>query len=501
MSASSIPVFWKDVRSLLKPLTAFLMLQAVYGTGVLVAARFLDGDWLPFTAVGEVTVLTAIAFSQIFGLVAAGYVFAEEDTAGTHVFLHRLATSRARIITEKLAAGVAVLLLMILIQSSLHVIALPFGGLWGVESPLGILDEAMSWITSPAVVAVTLLVACFGSYAIGVLVSLITRQTLVIVVVSYAIETVIYGFGMMAVDDRLFVTWDVAWMNFAVYAPLLLLPLLIAAPGSRFRIPGAASLLAPGRTPISGLLWKSITENSALQVLSLTFLVASIVTPLEPDATLVSAGALLLLLALGTASYSSVEKQGLDCVLYQHPVPRGQLFLAKTGAAALPVLAVAAGVLLFLEGQRTLWFGATLAESAFAYTCAVLMTLTFESAVIALLAAASVTVTTLLLPLGLLSFFSRVADINFVSGGAEARLRASVPGADPVLIFFGFAVPTTLLAIGCLWAARRMATDPAVLTGSPPFRLKWFASHYAIVVAVAFLVTLVWWRAPLSLMS
>ena len=501
MRASRIPVFWKDVRSLLKPLAAFLVLQAVFIVGLMLVFWYWERSWLPFSAFAEVMVLSALGFGQMFGLVAAGYVFAEESTAGTDVFLSRLPASRARINAEKLAAGLAVLALFWLVQAAFHVMALPFGGLWsGDPSSVGIIEELMSWVTSPATVAVTLLGYCVGSYLVGVLISLVTHQTVVIVVAGYAIESIVYGFAMMGVEGGLFITWDMAWLNLIFFAPLFLLPLFVARPGSRFRFPGITSLLSPGSAPIAGLVWKSITENGALQMMSLAFLLAALLVPLDVGADLVTGGALLLLVALGTASYSPVEKQGLDCVLYQHPVPRKHLFWAKTGAALVPLLAVSVGALVFLNRQAPSDVVTVLAYSGFAYSCAVLMTLTFERPIIALLAAVCAIDLGLAPPIGFLAFLEPVRDLGITTAGVTVVLRPSgVPGAEHVVTTLGLAIPATLLGAGCLWLAWRMANNAAVLTGSPRYRLKYFAGRYCAIVAVTFVVTLLSWREGLGL--
>jgi hypothetical protein len=78
-------------------------------------------------------------------------------------------------------------------------------------------------------------------------------------------------------------------------------------------------------------------------------------------------------------------------------------------------------------------------------------------------------------------------------------LRPSgVPGAEPVVTTLGMAIPATLLAAGCLWVAWRMANNAAVLTGSPRYRLRYFASRYSVIVAVTFVVTLLSWRERLG---
>ena len=250
---------------------------------------------------------------------------------------------------------------------------------------------------------------------------------------------------------------------------------------------------------MGGLVWKSVTENSTLQVLSFVFLIGALLAPPDIDPLLAIGVGLLLLVALGTAAYAPVEKQGLDCVLYQHPVPRTQLFLAKTGAALVPVLAVWGGVVVLLDVQTAGEVTAVLAYAAFAYAGAVLMTITFERPIIAMLATICLLDMSLLLPIGLGSFMRRVAGIDFTIAGAMLQVSPSSPGGDRIVVVLGLAVPSMLLAVGSLWAARRMATDPAVLTGAPADRLRSFAGLYAVVVAVSAMATLLWWREPLAM--
>ena len=113
--------------------------------GALLVVWFLDRIWLPLSGVGEVMVLSALGLGQVFALVAAGHVVAEETTAGTDVFLARLPVSRFRLTVEKVAAGSTAVVLLFLLQASFHLVAIPFGGLWSVgSSPVGIMEEAMT---------------------------------------------------------------------------------------------------------------------------------------------------------------------------------------------------------------------------------------------------------------------------------------------------------------------------------------------------------------------
>jgi len=128
------------------------------------------------------------------------------------------------------------------------------------------------------------------------------------------------------------------------------------------------------------------------------------------------------------------------------------------------------------------------------------MTLTFDRAVIALLATISLVTMTLMTPLGVLAFMDSVTGLDITMQGASVRFWAEgLSGTETTVEYLGLAVPSVLLAAGCMWAAWRMATDPAVLTGSPRYRLKLSGRFYARVVAVSFVVTLIWWREPLAM--
>lgn len=96
--------------------------------------------------------------------------------------------------------------------------------------------------------------------------------------------------------------------------------------------------------------------------------------------------------------------QGLVCVVYQHPVPRNHLFWVKAGAAVVPLLAVAAGTLVFWRRDVPPDVTTALVYVGFAHTCAVLMALTLEVPIMALLASVRVVCTSLLVPMGFFGF-------------------------------------------------------------------------------------------------
>ena len=95
-----------------------------------------------------------------------------------------------------------------------------------------------------------------------------------------------------------------------------------------------------------------------------------------------------------------------------------------------------------------------------------------------------------------------VRNVEITGMGVAVFFRpGGEPGAELSYVFLSLAVPAMVLAAGCLWAAWRMANNKAVLTGSAGYRLKYFAGLYTVIVAVAYVVTALSWRGPLSMIG
>lgn len=499
MTFAAVPVFRKDVRALLRLLPSFLVLQLLTVVGA--ALLFWVKGWPGLRSVtSEVAVATQWLFGHAYALVAAAYFLAEERNAGTEIFLRRLPVSRARINAEKIGAGLTVVALLWACFVATHLLALPMGGLWSTEMlASGILGESQPdglWKTT-AFVGGMLATVYVSSYLVGLLVSLAVRQVIVVVLVGFAIWWAVFVF-LMVLDSELPVTRDMVWLNLLVYAPLVAAPLVMALPGRRFRFFPATTWSFVGRWRLAGLVWKSITANSLLQALCLVFLVTALFLRGDVDAWMVTAVGVILLAALGTAAYAPLEKEGLHCVLYQHPVPRLHLFWAQTIAAVAPVLAVSAATFLLWNRQWSVPFLLVLALGCFAYACAVLLTLAFPKQLTAMLATIAVVFTTFIWPIVILEFLSPNVIPQFAFITTDTIFGSGNAG---FIALQATALPVTLLAVGCFWAARRMATDRAVLTGSPRYRLTRFAGLYSVVFIVSALVTVAGWGNLISFLE
>ncbi len=366
------------------------------------------------------------------------------------------------------------------------------GGLW----PKEISEESITLpLVGPLLVGGVLVLVSLSLYLAALPVALVARQPAVVFLAGFAIWWAGFATFTLAVDAELSVSWElVGWLNVGLLTPLLAVALVLALAGRRLRFNRAAAWRFSRRARMAGLLWKSVTENTLLQAMCIAFLVVALIVP-QADSLAVTGVGLILIAALGTAAYDPVEKHGLHCVLYQHPVPRSQLFWAKTMAAIAPVLAVSAGAYVLWGRQSPMPFLTALALGSFAYACAVLLTLAFRRQLTAALATVVVVFLTLICPVLILELLMphatsllSIVSSDEISGPGFIALQAT-------------AFPTALLAVGCLWAARRMATDRTVLTGSASYRLSYFAGIYAVIVSVSALLTMAAWGGLISFLS
>ncbi len=202
---SSVPIYRKDVRALMKPILWLVLLQGIYMVGV--ALLYWYNGWPEAYAVAsETLIVTGWAFGQTLALIAAAQFWAEERSAGTDALLLRLPAARRRIYVEKAAAGLTVLAIFWLLTASVHVAATPLGGLWPSEQSellRGGMLEAM-WDTGLGFglgagegglvfgmgVGEILAAVCLSSYLVGLPLSLLARRPVFVVLSGYAIWTI-----------------------------------------------------------------------------------------------------------------------------------------------------------------------------------------------------------------------------------------------------------------------------------------------------------------------
>ncbi|HQO36069.1 MAG TPA: hypothetical protein PLG59_15505, partial [bacterium] len=181
MTLDAYPVYRKDLRVLSKQAVAALLLQPVLLIliSILLKARHI----LDYSAIFRHALSASfvrdffpkiqIAITALIALAAAAQWSAEERTGQHDRFLRRLAVSRTRVWGEKAAAGLTIVLGVIVIQYLCQSIALMFGyEIWYLDDPVGLYIS---------VIGIT-------SYLVGLLLSCLFKQTLHVVLVGLVIE-------------------------------------------------------------------------------------------------------------------------------------------------------------------------------------------------------------------------------------------------------------------------------------------------------------------------
>ena len=230
MTLADVPVFRKDLRTLLKPMIGCVVLHWLYIAGV--ALIFWVNGWPNLmVAVSEAAAATQWMFGGAFGLVTPAYFLAEERTAGTLVFLRRLPVSRARIYAEKIGAALAALALLWICFAVSHALGAA-GGLWPTE----ISEESTELpLAGPLFIGGVLALVSLSTYLVALPVALVVRQSSVIVLVGFAIWWAGFATFTLAVDAELSVSWDLVWVTVGVLTPLVAVPLVLALAGRRLR--------------------------------------------------------------------------------------------------------------------------------------------------------------------------------------------------------------------------------------------------------------------------
>lgn len=480
MTPRAWPVFGKDLRALLRMIPGFAAVQVGYSVIAGLVLLLLDEPH-PWASAGWVMLMAAWILGQGYGLFAATFFRAEERDRGTEAFLRRLPASTLRIGGEKVAAGLTAVVAFGLMQVLFHLATLPFGGLWPPPAVAGTgTPEGWPW-SSAASIAGFFALTWTTSYAVGLLVSTVLRQGLVIVLVGFAAW---WAVGSLFMVGLAAVPWEALVLNVVVFTPLVVAVLVMALPERR--LPGLRLPVGgPARAPWLRLLGKGLAENGMLQAACLLYLAVALVLP-TADFWAVGATGMVLVAALGAGAYPLVEKRGVDCVLHHHPVPMATLFWTKVGAALPGVLAVSLGIWLILSRQENLPFASVALLCAFLYLCGVLMALTVERPVTALLATGCVVATTVITPLTLGELLAPRWLLQHLPGLPSGDLGVPLLGAA--------SLPLGLLALGCLEAARRMATDRRTRTGSPRRRGLRFLALYVLVLGVTVVGTALGWR-------
>lgn len=507
MNLQNYPVFWKDVRILRVHLMGALVMQ-----GILAALPFLlnllQEDLFPSSAQDYVFPKIQIAITALIALAAAAQWYAEERVGRNELFLKRLAASKQRVWTEKLAAGVAVILAAILIQCVWIVIANQTGaGYW----------PDTSW---PAIVKY-LTLPTFFAYLVGLPLSLVMRR---------GFEVILCGMGIVF---GAVILWSLADQNQSrVIVSLLAINGVLALAIAHGFMPKQRSFFDLFRiSKITVLLKKEAAERRivtniavALIVLWLARLLFGFEVGFQSQKRIVTSigdvmweswavaglwtAAFLCAAALGVTCYSENERSMTRCMLFHHPASRHYVFAAKVGYGLfwLLLLAVTYCSIEFLHGERIRWpwfFNEGLRERLFSadllvahfiliFACGVMLSRMASSAWFGLLAG---------LGFALFIYISIVILIYFEILPRSVYLNAWDKNNIKILDMnlrignvYLFSNALWYAAIGCIFAAWSVVTDRTFEAGGGWAKALYIGRLTALIVLWSPILALTGWR-------
>jgi len=503
MTLDAYPVYRKDLRVLSKQAVAALLLQPVLLIliPILLNARMLAFDYaavlryaLSASLVRDLFPKIQIGITAIIALVAAAQWSAEERTGQHDRFLRRLAVSRTRVWGEKAAAGLTIVLGVIVIQYLCQSIALMFGyEIWYLDDPVGLYIS---------VIGIT-------SYLVGLLLSCLFKQTLHVVLVGLVIELSALwlraSIGQHAVSIR--------WPVFLIVFVLVAVPAISMLPGSRNRVftlfAGAIRSKRENRSKIRAIVDKQFRENLLMYVIALVLAACGFFMAHDGSLTvegyqIILVMAMLLHLAvLGVCVYNADDKDAVRCMLYHHPISRSTLFWTKFLTGLIPALILAFSILVLVEGTRILQIkhlpGMIVFTSAclLPYLCGLLATCAFRNSLYAALAA-------ILLTGRLVSFLDTLLlsyehAYNVDSGGHFLDRKSYLDflyqfaSSNWPLYLFRFNAPSFLLMLGLVLAAWVAVRDRTVFAEGTFYRLMYMTRLLLFVIAVTLILTKVGW--------
>ncbi len=293
-------------------------------------------DWFP---------KVQAAISAVIALVAAAYWSAEERAGKHDQFLHRLPVSSFHYWTEKTAAGVTIILLTLVCQ------VLWFYGVAAFDVKLWIHDD---------LVPLNLILISTIAYLVGLPLSRLFTQSIVIVISGFIILGLLFLFGIY---QTIFAFCkDFSWDGFStplltykiyytVLAFFIVFAVLIYSFSNRKKINNQLKQPSSGFSVLFQYQMKRyrwfFTIAICLLVIPGFFLLTSpqdIMSSFKAFLTAIITPFVLILSGIvGIYTYSNQEKDGINHMLYHVPVPRLHLYWSKflAGLVVASILSLA----------------------------------------------------------------------------------------------------------------------------------------------------------------
>lgn len=490
-------IFQKDFKILAGQMGCVLAIQALLMAAV-PGVNALMAQWTGSKGSFDIPLYEwfpklQLAINVLMALLAACQWSAEERQGQNDWLLRRLPISRQRIQQEKIAAGLAILAVILFIQYLWHLFFTMLGIMvWNYDD----------WVGSSLVLNTLL------AYLLGLPLSAVLNQSITVILTGLAVIYLgLWGYSVYQSKTLQ------AWRYLTLFG--------LAAAG----YVGALSSAVWRR----GILWeqprftlllrKQRREMRVFLALSLLlaglFIGSTVLSASDRDGWLVLMGTAcgLYAIGVGVSIYAAREKDGIRCVLYQHSIPLREIFGVKFGHGLLlmgiPAMVWSlAGLAVFLNEiyyrsgwmPHDLWegllvlvsiIGAMFGIALVAYVCGVMATLALQNSIYAFFLALPMAVLPLVLLFRLQYPIFLVVSVPF----------PNQYDANPIPFFPLFAWSLFLLVIGLSLAAARMATDRQVLTGSAGARLLYAGRIYLFTLAAVILLIKTGWKDLLYLVT
>lgn len=449
-------IYYKDLRGVLQTM---LLLPLLLLVGYILE-EFIFPNIYHIESSSETLatsiVVTIVIMSGLLAAIAGARVFAEETAASTHLFLSRFPISKHRLCVEKIGAGLTALAILY---------ALSIVAIYGLD-----LDEQhRSKPTDIGSIWANLAIITFTTYAAAIWISRHIAQPIAVVLAALTLESLLWAIASIPITQQP-IDYGIAFGSVLLVVGVFTLPFLLTSQrwqwhrlqpswGSskwlQFRGLALKSFADLGllNTLCTGLLIFTWLTNEATS----QALLASLHPGYDPQ-ILVPLLSALFVCALGALSYSTIERDAQRCILYNHPVPRSQLFVAKQVAALPALLAVFASIMLTRQDLPVFSLGVI---CLLIYTHSVQFALVLHRGTVIVLLGA---MTIIALLIGLVALWVTPAEHYMFFPGI-------VSDVDKTLIA---TVPLAFVTFGVLISTYNMATSRRFLAGSERYRLRYF---------------------------
>ena len=468
------PIFNTGFRLSLRWLLVYPIILANWIIAYYLLADRLGWDVSYLTFI-KGSLAAAFIMNTLIAIVVGLSVYVDDVTNGTDKFLYRLPLSRTRILQEKFLAGLSYLLLLYLVAVIYHMAFMP-EGVSVFESNLD--RDIGNYRTN-------LFVAMFSAYIFSIGISLLIQQQILVFIAAFLLEVLMWT-GLQVVLTQFALNLEGAFIALTYLFLFFVLPVVLVWKKWNLALNPSFWGTPQSRTLFKGLVWKHVAQDGMLNGIAIgLFLATGLYALLGPDTSSIAsrlevweiqngipylfmvALALFLPVAAGAGAYSSMEGQGLDCVMYLHPVFRTQLFFSKI-VAALPIMIISYFALLVTVGDRWSWIS-LLVWVPFSYSIALHISLWIRSVVLIILAAVSWAIF-------ILSFTMIWMEetVEFLFFGAW------VPVNDVQIVAL---LPLSLLTFGGIVSSWHMAINRKFLASSDAFKMRFNVVELAAVYA------------------